>query len=81
LEQKQAQLNSNDVLVLYTDGITEAFNAEEDPYGEEHLIKLLHDNHQLGAQELLSLLIDDVNRFVGSTSPSDDITALVIKRV
>jgi sigma-B regulation protein RsbU (phosphoserine phosphatase) len=81
LEQKQARLEPNDILVLYTDGITEAFNTQGDAYGEERLIKLLHDNHQLGAQDLLNLLVEDVNRFAGSLTPSDDLTVVVLKRV
>ena len=81
LEEKQARLDVNDLLVLYTDGITEAFNPQGDLYGEERLINLLHQNHSLDAQELLACLLDDVNQFAGSLSPSDDLTVVVIKRV
>lgn len=81
LEQKQAELKTNDLLVLYTDGITEAFNTDGEPYGEERLIRLLHEYHDLNAQELLSQLLDDVNQFAGSSPPSDDLTVVVIKRV
>ena len=81
LEQKKAKLEVDDVLVLYTDGITEAFNPAGGIYGEERLINLLHKNHALNAQDLLSLIVQDVNDFADSLSPSDDLTVVVIKRV
>ncbi len=82
IEYKQAKVkfNPGDIVVLYTDGITEMRNAEKEEYGLQRVYNLLMKNHHLNASEFLDLLISDVENFRGDTPPHDDTTAMVFKR-
>jgi len=82
VEYKQAKvkLNPGDIVVLYTDGITEMRNSSKEEYGLQRVYKLLMENHQLNAAEFLDLLINEVEIFRGETPPHDDTTAMVFKR-
>ncbi|MEG5038830.1 MULTISPECIES: AAA family ATPase [unclassified Microcoleus] len=76
----EIQLNSGDVVVLYTDGITEAFNMNEDQYGIEPLIEVVALNRGQSAAEIKQAVIDDVRRYIGEQKVFDDITLVVIKQ-
>ncbi len=80
LEQKQRQLNPGDCLVLYTDGVTEAFNFQDQMYGEERLKQVLRLGIGNNAKEVLSLLKADLEDFRGNAPLSDDTTILAICR-
>lgn len=81
------QLQNNDILYLYTDGVTEAMDADENQYGEDRLIELLSfgnnypapagDNGIAGA--VCKLVKEDIDRFVKGAEQSDDITMLCVK--
>jgi len=71
---------SGDTLVLYSDGITEAMNEEDDQFEPERLEAIIRENHVLSSQELLNTIIDSVRVFAGESAQSDDMTLLVIKR-
>ncbi len=73
------QLNVGDILVLYTDGITEAINNDEDEFGEERLEKLVAENADLPAQKLADRILEAVNEFTEGQNLIDDATLLVIK--
>jgi sigma-B regulation protein RsbU (phosphoserine phosphatase) len=78
-----------DVLVLYTDGVTEAFNSNQEEYGFETLQELLREK-VLNDPEVMTAgntteitcrtITGDVTRFAGDEEQSDDITVLVVKR-
>jgi len=72
-------LNPNDDLILYTDGVTEAFNREGEEYGDERLGKLLASMQNLAASEIVTIIADDVNLFAQGVSQSDDITLFSLK--
>lgn len=80
-KNEAAQLNPGDSLFLYTDGITEAFNAKEEAFGDnrlkESLIELYHDN----ARTIIEGVYADLEDFIDGTTQSDDITMLVVKRM
>jgi len=76
-----ASLAVGDILVLYTDGITEAINLDEDEFGEERLEALLIEHAALPAAQLTDLILDAVNEFTEGQSLMDDATLLVLKRV
>ena len=78
-EDEEIILVSGDVLCLFTDGITEAWNNLEEEYGEERLIHLLNSHSKLTSKEILSELLKDVQLHVGKAVPSDDITCIVMK--
>ncbi|MEG3923900.1 MULTISPECIES: protein kinase domain-containing protein [unclassified Microcoleus] len=76
----EIQLNSGDVVVLYTDGITEAFDMKKDQYGIEPLIEVVVLNRERSAAEIKQAVIDDVRRYIGEQKVFDDITLVVIKQ-
>jgi phosphoserine phosphatase RsbU/P len=73
----EEELSTGDVLVLYTDGITEASNNEGE-FGHRCLIAALRQHRELSCQALLSTIVDEVQRF-SSEEQHDDITAIVAK--
>jgi len=76
---QQAQLEPGDTLVMYTDGITEAMNAEHEIYGGERLEGALQDTRTLTARDMIERIRVDVGKHVGGAEPSDDMTLLVIR--
>ncbi len=78
--RRHAHLAYGDTLLLYTDGITEAFDAAENAYGEERLIAWLQRSQEPQAAAKLASLVRDVDDFVGGAEPSDDLTALLLCR-
>jgi serine phosphatase RsbU (regulator of sigma subunit) len=74
------RMHPGDVMVLYTDGITEAHNSENKIYGEERLMKLIKKHHKLTAQEINLKIISDVQKFTVNSTYTDDKTLVVIKR-
>ncbi|MEG3989864.1 AAA family ATPase [Microcoleus sp. S28C3] len=76
----EIQLNSGDVVVLYSDGITEAFDMNKDEYGIEPLIELVVLNREQSAAEIKQAIIDDLRRYIGEQKVFDDITLVVIKQ-
>ncbi|MBC6434338.1 PP2C family protein-serine/threonine phosphatase [Nostoc sp. HG1] len=74
------QLHSGDVVVLYTDGITEAENMDKALYGLERLIDVIQINWQRTAAEIRHAVIDDVRSHIGEQKVFDDITLLVLKQ-
>jgi len=79
LEVRNMQFNSGDILVLYTDGITEAKNMKKHEYGFERLGKLLQDNHSSSPTVIKDIIIKDLYNFCGQESLDDDYTMLIVK--
>ena len=74
------RLMPGDVMVIYSDGFTEAFNAQGEEYGEQRLLELASSVRNLPAAGILDALFKDTNRFVAGAPQHDDMTAIVIKR-
>jgi phosphoserine phosphatase RsbU/P len=72
---------SGDVLVVYSDGISEAMDSNEEEFGEERLINLVKENRNQAAAELIDTIIKVVNKHAGSEEQMDDMTLVVLKRV
>jgi phosphoserine phosphatase RsbU/P len=73
----EAALQSGDRLLLYTDGITEARNHDEEEFGIERLTAILTRNRHLGAAELHAVVMDEVTRFA-TAGFQDDATLLAV---
>lgn len=73
-------LYSGDVVVLYTDGITEAENMDKLLYGLDRLIEVIEINGQRSAAEIRHAVIKDVRSHIGEQKVFDDITLLVLKQ-
>lgn len=67
------------VLVAYTDGVSEARNAQDEEFGDERLSTLLAGSRSLSAGKLCACVLDTVRQHRGSRQDQDDVTALVVK--
>jgi phosphoserine phosphatase RsbU/P len=70
-----------DVMVLYTDGITEAENASQEMFGEERLCETISRTRTLPAAAIVDAILESVRAFTGATPQSDDITLMVVRSV
>jgi len=73
------ELQPSDTLVLFTDGVVEAFNAAGEEYSDPRWLKVIRNLPELSAQQTLQFLMKQVEDFVGATRQSDDITCLVLR--
>ena len=78
-EQTGITLEPGDTLALYTDGVTEAFNANEECYGDERLLASLEASAGQKASAVSAALLQNVRAFADGTPQSDDIAALVLR--
>lgn len=74
------QLLTGDIIVLYTDGITEAENASGELYGLKRLTEVAKDNWQKSAEEIKQAVIDDLWNYIGEHTIHDDVTLVVLKQ-
>jgi phosphoserine phosphatase RsbU/P len=77
-ESKKLQLKKGDQLLLYTDGVVEAIDLEENAYGEEKFENFLQENLKHPVETIIKKSFADVNDFVNGAPQSDDITLLGI---
>jgi phosphoserine phosphatase RsbU/P len=73
-------LQRDDCLVLYTDGITEALNANGDEFGPERMVRAVRASASEGAEEVIARLTADVRNFVDGHPQHDDITLIVVRK-
>jgi len=73
-------LERGDVLVLYTDGVTEALDAEGYEFGLERMIQSVRASAPEGASAMVTRVIEDVRNFAGSQPQNDDITLIAIRK-
>ncbi len=77
---ENVRLKPNDILVLYTDGISEAMNKSEQLYGEERICKIIRKYKDESAKHIAYMLIEDVQKFNAGSTYNDDKTIVVVKR-
>ena len=70
----------NDVLVCFTDGITEAMNVDNKDFSKDRIIEILEKNAKLSAHEIGQKIITELEMFTKGTKIHDDITLIVLKR-
>ncbi len=80
LEDRTLTLEKGDCLLLYTDGVTEAFNNDDQMYGTDRLIELLQSSCGDSAHQVLTRLDEDLQDFRKSAPLSDDTTILAVCR-
>jgi phosphoserine phosphatase RsbU/P len=78
-QQETIQLQSGDMLAIYTDGVTEALNPAGVEFGEEKLRTIVTESLQLPARELAEEIIAKVLRWQAQAAQHDDITLIVVK--
>ncbi len=79
LEEERVDLSPGDVIVLYTDGITEAMNPESDLFGESRLSRIVEEHGHLESSELRERIMREVEAFVGTADQHDDMTMILLK--
>ena len=75
------RIEPGEVLLLYTDGVTEAENTDRALYSSERLTAALRKAPVVDAQRVVATVMDDVSRFVGGAEQADDMTLLALRRV
>lgn len=79
LKDYNIPMNKEDMMLLYTDGVTEAVNAAGDLYGDARLIESLSRHRMLNVKDIIMNILKDINLF--QEKQDDDITLLVIKKI
>jgi phosphoserine phosphatase RsbU/P len=77
-DEATIQLEPNDVLVAFSDGLTEALNANGEEFGEERLLSCIESNCDLTPAALVQCLLEAVQQFTASATQNDDLTVLVL---
>ena len=80
-DQRTVQLDAGDLIVLYTDGVTDATNATEQDFGAERLRQVIFEKRLAPALEIVTALNDALRQFVGAAPQFDDIAVVVVKRL
>lgn len=78
-QEASLKLKEGDVVILYTDGITEMLNSGNHFYGEERLERLVRGVRKASSEKILEIIVDDVNEFKGMAKQHDDMTLVIIK--
>ncbi|MGA2118136.1 MAG: SpoIIE family protein phosphatase [Bryobacteraceae bacterium] len=79
--EQRGALAPGDMLVIYSDGVTEANNGNLDEFGEERLVRVLRENRHKAAGEIVRAVTEAVAEFAAGAPPADDLTLLVAKRL
>ncbi len=80
VDETVVSLQSGDGVVLFTDGITEAEDTEENFYGMERLCSVISHHWEKSAEDIKKAVIEDVQRFIGKQKVYDDMTLVVLKQ-
>jgi sigma-B regulation protein RsbU (phosphoserine phosphatase) len=80
-EERALLVSPGEVLVLYTDGVTEVFDDLGKDFGPTGLVRVLKENNRRPAREIADAIYAAVKEFAGSAHTYDDITMIVVKRV
>lgn len=78
-EEKKTQLQQGDLLLLYTDGITEAEDRDGNFFGETQLLQLLKQHHTLPPKEIIDKILHQVRLFTGTNNFNDDVTLVIMR--
>lgn len=73
------QLERGDLLVLYTDGVSEAMNAQREMYGVERLVAALQANREMDVADLIQEVKTGIAAFTGGEAQRDDLTLLILR--
>ena len=77
--QGEIQLNKGDIVIFYTDGITEAENSNKEMFGLERLKEVIYNNKNKSPKELRKVILESINRFRKDYEQTDDLTFVILK--
>ncbi|MCB0283232.1 MAG: SpoIIE family protein phosphatase [Calditrichae bacterium] len=72
--------NQNQILVIYTDGVTEAMNRNEDEFGLDNVKSIVKNNQDKSAREILDAILEAIDNHASGAEQMDDITMIVLKK-
>jgi sigma-B regulation protein RsbU (phosphoserine phosphatase) len=78
-QQNEITLKPDDRVYLYTDGVTEAINCDDELFGDSRLLKIMNNNMDFGLKELLFHVQEEIDIFVMEREQFDDITMLIME--
>jgi phosphoserine phosphatase RsbU/P len=78
-DEATVDLGPGDVLLVFTDGVPEAHNAENEEFGEERLLQLLRQTAHLSANEISARISAEMKNWIGDAEQYDDLTSIVMK--
>lgn len=78
-EQDSIILESGDILLMYTDGVSEALDRNDEDYGEERIEQFIPQYADKPAADIIEILLNDLNQFTAGEPQSDDITVVLVK--
>ena len=78
-EEEALTLAPGDVIIAFSDGVSEALNEAGDEYSDDRLLAAVIANRRRTPQDLLDALLGDVRKFTGTATPSDDVTMVVVR--
>jgi sigma-B regulation protein RsbU (phosphoserine phosphatase) len=78
-EQGSIELQHGDLIVLFTDGVSESMNAADEEFGEEQIVATARDRRQRGVVEIRDVLIASAEAFAAGAPQHDDMTVVVVK--
>lgn len=77
--EDQIQLISGDIIVLYTDGVTEAINEKKEIFGVNRLMRVVQKNIDMSSSDLVDKIYDEISSFMDGSPLNDDLTIIAIK--
>jgi sigma-B regulation protein RsbU (phosphoserine phosphatase) len=80
-ESGERVLEPGDWLAIFTDGVVEAENLQQQEYGEMRLLSMLHSGAMTTPAMLLNSILADLDRFVGTAPQHDDVTCVLMRAV
>jgi sigma-B regulation protein RsbU (phosphoserine phosphatase) len=80
-QEQRLELNTNDMVFVYSDGLTEARNESGAFFGEQKILDLLPQLATYSPQQIGDRLLAEIDRFVGDARTYDDITIAILKRL
>ena len=76
--EEQIEILPGDVVLLYTDGVTEAMNPKKEIYGMRRLMRIVQQNYKTSSEDIIHAIYSDILVFLDGAPLSDDLTLIVI---
>jgi sigma-B regulation protein RsbU (phosphoserine phosphatase) len=79
-EERTLQMNAGDLFALYSDGVTEAYDEDENEWGDARLLECLRSVSNAPLQDMVAEVFKQIDNFAGAAPQHDDITLLLFSR-
>ncbi len=80
-EENQLTLTAGDLVLLYTDGVTEAEDSQGEMFGDKRLVKFAQNHRKEEPSTLILKLLEEINQFTKLSEPADDLTVIALRKV